>query len=559
MVKILGISPWHDSSVAVYSDKGIEFYCKEERVTGVKRKKNPIKSIELAIEQHPDITEVVIASPGSSGPENEFIRLIVDSKLDCPIVDLSAEHHLQHASLAFYNSGFDRALVFVVDRNGSYIANGLARESESVFEASYPHDFKSLTKNYWVKHLGEDTSPSIDAEAQVIAKDKGCVINARSAFSIVKVYETATSLIGQGHLENGKTMGLASYGEPRLDIPLFIDGYHPIDYHFSHAFKEFAGKMPMAISRELDPFAVTEVTEDNFKPLADYAYHVQQETQQAVLSLIREHVDKTGIKKVCLTGGYALNIVANEFVAKNMPDVEFYVEPLADDSGNSIGAAMYLYRLRTGDETIKPLRHTFINGTNHDLSLVHGNTVSVEEIVDLLINQKSVAVYQGLAEAGPRALGNRSILFDPTNPNAKDIVNLIKHREWYRPFAAMVLKEDAQEYFEMAHIKDCPFMTMSFPVKEDMKSKIPGVTHVDGSCRIQTVDEADGVIYNVLKEFKARTGVSVLLNTSFNLSGKPLVETVDDAVYTLECSSLDYVWFPEIGKILTKGESYGSE
>ncbi len=554
-MKVLGISPWHDSSVAVYSEKGLEFYCKEERITGVKRKKNPIKSIELAIAEHPDINEVVIASPGSSGPENEFIKLLLDAKLPCPTHDISEFHHLQHASLAFYNSGFDRALVLVVDRNGSYIANGLARESESVFEASYPCNFKPLLKNYWVKHLGEDTSPSIDAAAEALAKDKDCIVNVRSAFSIVKVYETATSLIGQGHLENGKTMGLASYGKPRFNIPLFIDGYHPIDYHFSHAFKEFGGKMPMAISRELDPFAVTEVTEENHQAYADYAYLVQQETQKAVLALVKEHVEKTGIKKVCLTGGYALNIVANEFLAMSLPDVEFYFEPLADDSGNSIGAAMYLYRSKTEDMTIKPIEHTFVNGVRCPLDFISGQETSVASVVDLLVDQKSVAVYQGLAESGPRALGNRSILFDPRNPNAKQIVNQIKHREWYRPFAAMVLEEDAREYFEMAHIKHCPFMTMSFKVKDHVKSKIPGVTHVDETCRIQTVSPADGVIYNVLKEFKAKTGVPVLLNTSFNLSGKPLVETPDDAITTLKHSTLDYVWFPEIGKILTKGET----
>lgn len=551
-MKVLGVSPWHDSSVAVYSENGLEFFCKEERVTGQKRKKNPIKSIEMAIAAHPDINEVVIASPGSSGPENEFIRLIIDAKIQCPTHDISNDHHLQHASLAFYNSGFDRALVFVIDRNGSYIANGLARESESVYEATYPCNFKKLLKNYWVKHLGEDTGPSIDREAEAIAKDNDCIVNTRSAFSIVKVYETATALIGQGHLENGKTMGLASYGQESIDVPLFIDGYHPIDYHFGHAFKEFAGKMPMAVSRELDKFSVTTVTEDNYQPLANYAKHVQEQTQAAVLAMVQEQIVKTGIKKVCLTGGYALNIVANEFLAKSLPEVEFYFEPLADDSGNSIGAAMYLYRSRTEDTTIRPIEHTFINGFKYPLDHIQGKTVTEQDIAELLVQGKSLAVYQGLAEGGPRALGNRSILFDPRNIHAKDIVNRIKMREWYRPFAAMVLKEDAQDYFEMGHITDCPFMTMSFPVKEDKKSKIPGVTHVDGSCRIQTVDKQDGVIYTVLQEFKKLTGVPVLLNTSFNLSGKPLVETPKDAIFTLENSTLDYVWFPEIKQLKDK-------
>jgi len=158
--------------------------------------------------------------------------------------------------------------------------------------------------------------------------------------------------------------------------------------------------------------------------------------------------------------------------------------------------------------------------------------------VDLLCQNKSVAVFYGQAEAGERALGNRSILFNALNPDAREIVNTIKKREWYRPFAAMVLEEDAHLYFENA----CPsrFMTVSFPVKSDI---IPGVTHVDGTCRVQTV--ASGHMYDILKEYKKVTGHGILLNTSFNLAGQPLVDTADEALKTLNESTLDYLWFYE--------------
>ena len=181
---------------------------------------------------------------------------------------------------------------------------------------------------------------------------------------------------------------------------------------------------------------------------------------------------------------------------------------------------------------------TSYHGVNHDITSYTGVTVDTKEVVDLLYQNKSVAVFYGQAEAGERALGNRSILFNALNPDARDIVNKIKRREWYRPFAAMVLEEDAHLYFENS--MPSRFMTLSFPVKSDI---IPGVTHVDGTCRVQTV--ASGHMYDILREFKKLTGHGILLNTSFNLAGQPLVETAEEALKTLNESALDYVWFYE--------------
>ena len=153
-----------------------------------------------------------------------------------------------------------------------------------------------------------------------------------------------------------------------------------------------------------------------------------------------------------------------------------------------------------------------------------------------------MAVFNGQAEVGPRSLGNRSILFDARNPKAKDIVNRIKHREWYRPFACSVLKEDFGKYFETYGLNESPNMTVSFPVKSNL---IPGVTHVDGSCRIQTVDQTIPHFCNLLKEFRKLTEVSVVLNTSFNLAGDPLVENPEDAIKVFNQSEIDVLWFPE--------------
>ena len=183
---------------------------------------------------------------------------------------------------------------------------------------------------------------------------------------------------------------------------------------------------------------------------------------------------------------------------------------------------------------------------------MEGTKATLYDVAKLLDNQKVVAVFNGHAEAGPRALGNRSILFDARNPRAKDIINSIKNREWYRPVACSILKEAAKDYFEMYNLEESPHMTISFPVRKEKKQVIPGVIHVDDSCRIQTVDIEIEHFYKLLKEFEKITGVPVLLNTSFNVAGKPLIETVNDAIDTFKKTSIDVLWFPEKKIILTK-------
>ena len=257
---------------------------------------------------------------------------------------------------------------------------------------------------------------------------------------------------------------------------------------------------------------------------------------------------KTGIKKVCFAGGYALNVVTNSFLVKSLPKVDFYFEPISDDTGITLGTALLFHKKMLGNVPEIP-HHTFFNHINHDLSEIEGQHVSEKDIASFLSEGKTVAVFNGQSEVGPRALGNRSLLYDARNPEAKNVINKIKNREWYRPFAAVVLEEDAKDYFELYNIKSCPEMTLSFPVKS---KKIPGVTHVDNTCRIQTVNQTISHLHKVLVEFKKITDVSVLLNTSFNLAGKPLIETPQEAVETYKNTEIDILWFPEKSIMLTK-------
>jgi carbamoyltransferase len=459
--------------------------------------------------------------------------------------DLSDYHHLTHASLAFYNSGFKDAAVVVVDRNGSIMGNS-CRESESIFMASYPANFEQVYKSFWIyDNTAHQESLNFKKE------NPSCEVDVRSMYGVVKVYETATALIRQHVLENGKVMGLSAYGNKEIKFDsLFVKGNIPNDYYFGHEEISLYGENisnRMATNQELQPISTNYITTENFQIYADYCWQVQKQTQDAVCHLIQKAIDKTGSKNICITGGYGLNVVANHYYITQFPDINFFFEPLADDSGNSIGGAMFIHRLLTGDTSINPISTTFFSGKLHSLENINGDSVQNKEVANLLADGKSVAVYRGLSEAGPRALGNRSILFDPRNKDAKDIVNKIKKREWYRPFAAMVLEEDADIYFDMGKIKSSPYMTISFPSREYAINNIPGVIHVDNTCRIQTVSNKDGYLYDLLKEFKNITGHGVLLNTSFNLAGEPLVETPEDAIRTLNNSSLDYIWFEEKG------------
>ena len=167
------------------------------------------------------------------------------------------------------------------------------------------------------------------------------------------------------------------------------------------------------------------------------------------------------------------------------------------------------------------------------------------EAVKQILNQQVVAIFQNSSEYGPRGLGNRSLLFDPRNKNGKDIVNKIKKREWFRPFAGTVLLEHADDWFDMGTIKESPYMSYAIPVKEEKKSIIPAITHVDGTCRVQTVTkEQNKKFYEIIKLFYEKTNVPILFNTSFNLAGETLVETKKDAIDTLNRSDINYLYIP---------------
>lgn len=184
---------------------------------------------------------------------------------------------------------------------------------------------------------------------------------------------------------------------------------------------------------------------------------------------------------------------------------------------------------------------------------IHNDVSHEDVVVNYILNQKLGAIHQGRSECGPRALGNRSIIFDPRIDDGKKIVNRVKKRESFRPFAATVLEEECHKWFDMIGLNSSPFMTFAVDILEPRKAQVPSIVHVDNTCRVQTVNQKQNKIYyDLIKTFFDITGIPMLLNTSFNLAGNPMVEDVSDAIQTLYKSELDYVYFPEIYLLVSK-------
>jgi carbamoyltransferase len=541
-MRILSVHHGHDASLCLYNDGEIETFLLSERLSKVK---------------HDDDSNIII------NELTKFNQNPIDIKVKS---DFDEHHHIHHAAIAFYNSGFEESLVVVADGAGSRI-NVLSEkikyiELETIYFAKYPDIFIPLYKNFNAAPKGEIDFTSLiysqpfdveemgkyflycknDYDDEILKKKLNFEYNC-SGWGISASYTDGVELLGEKNFEKtlishnaGKSMGLSSYGKEIPNFPKFIkDG------------------LVNQVPRTNYPIErVLKVTKENYQPIADYCLEIQLQTQNGMCSLIEKAFSKIQCENICISGGYGMNVVANHYYLNQFPHLNFYFEPLCDDGGQSIGQAMLHYRRITKDKKIYPLQTTAFHGKNssrYEVSKYAGEITPIKKVAEILSNNKSVSVYNGFPESGRRALGNRSILFNPLNPNAKELVNVIKKREWYRPFAASVLEEDASMYFEMGKIKKSPFMTISFPVKTDI---IPGVTHVDNTCRIQTVSQTDGYFYELLLEFKKITGHGVLLNTSFNLSGKPLVDDVEDAFKTFKGSCLDYLWFPEIQHLLDK-------
>jgi carbamoyltransferase len=557
---IVGInkSP-HNASVVLMKDNEIIFNIESERLSHLKYDGVPFLAMSK-IKEYVDHVDIIALAGfenshryDSGKTENVYKAYIlglhktfVDNEKDIKVYDFGTQHHATHATISFYNSGFDKALCVVKDGSGSVseikLKNNstvVGRESSSFFTAKYPSEF-SLIK----QHI---TIPSVVNKDQLDEWLNDSVYQNNSASEGI-AYEIFAKNIGLTWQDAGKVMGMSAYGKNENTVPQIYKNNHINTEIFS--FKETFN------NRE---FNYKEIDKNSFQSLANFSYALQTQVQDHVAEEILDMLKQKKKKKLCLSGGFFLNCVSNYNLLKKLPkDVEIYIEPISSDAGTAIGAAKLAYYIETQSKEIKKQNHIYYgpkyNYTKNDLineKIIENITAS--DVAKVISEKNIVAIYQGSSEAGPRALGNRSILYDPRDPNGKDHVNTVKNREWYRPFAGSVLKENAKEWFDLVSLDESKFMMFAVDVLEDKKDLIPAITHVDGTCRVQTVAIEDNPnFYDLINEFYKITNVPILFNTSFNLAGDTIVETLDDALWTLHNSDIMFLYLPELNILVTK-------
>tara|TARA_Y200000002_G_scaffold363_1_gene355 strand:+ start:27279 stop:29099 length:1821 start_codon:yes stop_codon:yes gene_type:complete len=596
------ITRGHNGGAVLLKDGQIVFAIEEERLTRRKYDGGPLASMIKFLEYTDKLDYLVVAhtQPLADSSRIDFsggdmysglarkLGLIDRSTTALDqngnhrqVIDMSNVHHKLHAACAFYRSGFDSAVAVVVDGAGTFIPMNINMglfseetmtwECESIFTCSYPDELKTLYKHQG----GNGPYPGTFIE-QIPSEREGeegyheLVLD--DSAGITKAYEAVTQYCGFQPIEAGKTMGLSPYGKPSDKFPsIYTDAggkWRTADKHL------IIPTYPNAAIVNESKYSYLETTEDQYNSRVDLttlqnrrdlAYAVQKESQDEVLRLIFKAVEMSGNKNVVLSGGYALNCVANYYYLDklNKEGITLYVEPVSNDAGTAIGAAMLLYHQTTKDRTVRPYTETIYEGFQYDITPEELNETaekygasvvdtSKEEIIKLLTDKNIVTMFQGKSENGPRALGNRSILFDPTFEDGKDFVNRVKKREYFRPFAGTIMLEHANDWFDMKDMEQSPHMMYAMDCREGVAEKIPSIIHVDGTCRIQTVTEKQNkAYYDLIKEFYNVTGVPIIFNTSFNLGGEPLVETLDDAIRTLYNSEMEYCYLPEHSKLIT--------
>jgi carbamoyltransferase len=438
------------------------------------------------------------------------------------------EHHLSHIASSFYVSPFDKAAVMSID------------------------GFGDMVSAMW--GIGE--GPRLDIRGEV-----------GYPHSLGVFYTAITQFLGfNKYGDEYKVMGLASYGEPEFledmrNVVRASDGAYLLDLdYFRHHLDGFSMSWPGG-SPELSPLwgdgmvrRFGPAREGPSEPLEskhqNVASSAQQRLEEVVLSMLRRLRERTGLEALCLSGGIALNCVTNGMIRRETGFSEVYIQPAANDAGTAVGAAYYVLHQRLGQPREYVMEHVYL-GPEFDeaacrraldaaeIPYVHlDDQELVARTAAALADGAIVGWFQGRMEFGPRALGNRSILADPRRAEMKDVLNArIKHREPFRPFAPSVLEEATGQWFDDSY--PSPFMLFTYDVRIEKRDLIPAPTHVDGTGRLQTIRrEQNHRYYDLIKAFGDRTGVPVVLNTSFN-ENEPICCVPEEAVETFRRTRMD--------------------
>ena len=585
---IAGISRGHNSAICLLKDGELIFSLEEERFSRQKYDGSPFAGIVKILDYTDRLDYLIIAHTqklnDTAGKidftgDDMYTGLVrklglIDQKQDIynhpQVIDLSHLHHKMHAACAFYRSGFESACAVIADGAGTFInfniggSDQVGWETETIFDCDYPGEFSTKYKHIGTRGpITEFYDPMSPSDMYDESGTYELMLTERAG--ITKAYEAATAYCGWNFIEAGKTMGLSPYGKENNNIPSFFtktDFGNFINRDLVIPTYPNGAYINFGISKFLNEHNSDDVT--LLENRRDLAYAVQKETQEEILNLIQKAVEITGKNNVVLSGGYGLNCVANYYYLEQLKEtnINLYVEPISSDAGTAIGAAYYHYNRLVGDTEVSPRDNNLYLGPKYNYSITDIDDLATEfnaevcnatniDIIDLITNKNIVTIYQGRSENGPRALGNRSILYDSTDPNGKDFVNTVKRREYFRPFAGSILEEDVHEWFDLRGMDSSPTMMYAVNCQAGVEEKIPAIIHVDGTCRIQTVNrDQNPHYYDLIKEFKKVTGVPIIFNTSFNLGGEPLVETLKDAFWTLEQSDIEYLYLPEFGKLI---------
>ncbi len=429
-------------------------------------------------------------------------------------------HHDAHAASAFFASPFDTAAVLSIDRGGDYLCTTL--------------------------RVG--TGNRLRTIAQISNPD-----------SIGEVYSALTWYLGFAvNGDEGKVMGLAPYGTERYVkdfrslLHLGENGRVDVDFRWFRYQREGRPVSRRFLHRYGPPRAPESEITDRDK---DLAYAVQSLTEEAGLHLARWLQGQSGARRLCLSGGVALNSVMNDRLLREAGFDEIFVQPASSDAGNALGAVLWIQHQVLGMPRRWVMSHPFLGPGSSDARLASAveaarsrglRNVTARQTQDpaadaarLLAEGKVVGWYQGRAEVGPRALGARSILADPRRAEMRDVVNeRVKHREWFRPFAPSILDERGSEYF--VDYRPNPFMLLVERVRPERRREIPAVTHVDGTGRLQSVTRTfNPLFYRLIESFERLTGVPVVLNTSFNVRGEPMVNRPEEALADFDATEMD--------------------
>jgi len=423
-----------------------------------------------------------------------------------------SQHHLSHAASAFYASGFEESAVLTVDGVGEWATAswgvGKGKRIELQEEIRFPH-------------------------------------------SLGLLYSSFTFYLGfKVNSGEYKVMGLAPYGEPiyvdriKKLIHVHDDGSFRLDmrhFTFDHGMRMYNERFEEVMGAPTRPLGDEAPLEQFHK---DVARSLQEVVNEVMVALAKKVLDSTGQKKLCLAGGVALNCVANGHILRETDVEELFVQPAAGDAGGAMGAALWAWHDLMGKPRRWALEDAYL-GPGYDDERIAADldrygavfhrldrAELLKRTAELIDQAHVVGWYQGRLEWGPRALGHRSILGDPRNPEMRDTINLkIKMREGFRPFAPSCLEEDAGRYFELEG--NSPYMLLVAPVRDEIRNgpdAMPAITHVDGSARVQTVRrDQDALYYDLISEFKKLTGCAAIVNTSMNVRGEPIVNTPEDA------------------------------